>query len=374
MFRRDFLVGAMGAGALAPAVAQGAELRDPRIADVIAGQQRPRFDGVVLVRQGGRLRHAEAVGVANVAFNAPSRLDTRYWVCSITKAFTAVLLLQLVDEGRVDPGAAIAAYLPDYAGEAARKVTVHQLLNHTSGLENIDRIPNIEDVQQGVAAALQDARAHGRLPLYQTPYTSDQLLSLFCSGPLVREPGKAFDYNNADYIVLGKIIERLRGKPYEAVLNERIIEPLGMLGSGMLRQSEIVPALAVPCSPAGDVLAYDTPVYPENWYAAGGAYATAGDVLAFSDALFGGRLLKPESLRRMLAPGLDDYGYGVWSRRRTLAGRSWTVITRPGRVMGSRSQLLHMPEADLTIVMASNTGFDLDGLSAEIAGRMVTAG
>lgn len=111
--------------------------------------------------------------------------------------------------------------MPNYTGEGADKVTVHQLLNHTSGMANIDR--NLTSAESAIKKGI---------PHYQTPLTTDDLLAKYCSEKLVNQPGRAFDYNNADYIILGKIIERIHGKTYEQVLKENISQPLAMRDSG----------------------------------------------------------------------------------------------------------------------------------------------
>lgn len=182
-------------------------------------------------------------------------------------------------------------------------MTVHQLLNHTSGIRNYDQVKSVDD-------AIQNG-----LPNYQTPYTTDQLLENFCSGPPVQEPGTVFDYNNCDYIILGKILEQVYARSYEQLLQEKILDPLGLADTGMFRQAAIVEDLADTYFVRDDLdrLANDLPVFPENWYAAGAMYSTTRDIAVFAEALFGGRLIKPETLARMISPGLDDYGYGVWS-------------------------------------------------------------
>jgi CubicO group peptidase (beta-lactamase class C family) len=320
------------------------------------------FSGTVLIQQKGEIRFARSFGLASRAFRVPNTVETKYKIASITKPFTAVLILQLRDQGKLDLQATIGTYLPDYAGEGAKKVTLHQLLNHTSGLANFDTVGD-------AATAIRSG-----LPTYQTPFTSDQLLEKFCSGKLVREPGTAFDYNNGDYIVLGKIVERLYGKPYETVLKEKILQPLAMNDSGLLHQSDIVPNLAETYFLRDDLkaLAPDLPVYPENWYAAGAMYSTVHDLLKFSNALFGGKLLAQESLALMITPGLDDYGYGVWSYERKIAGKPHRVVKRPGQIMGAQGQLYHLVDDGVTVVILSNVGnTDLDEFVAAIGKKVV---
>ncbi|HZN98618.1 MAG TPA: serine hydrolase domain-containing protein, partial [Gemmatimonadales bacterium] len=186
--------------------------------------------------------------------------------------------------------------------------------------------------------------------------------------------GEKFSYNNADYIVLGKIIEQLTGKTFEEVLKEKILGPLGMLETGMMHQSAIVARLADAYFMRDDlkVLVHDLPVYPENWYAAGAMYSTTEDLLKFAIALFGGRLLKRETLALMVKPGLDEYGYGVWAYETTVGNRTYRVVKRPGRIMGAQAQLFHFLDQDVTVIILSNAGTtDLDEFVAEIGKRLV---
>lgn len=319
------------------------------------------YSGTLLVAERGRVSYERSFGLANRAFAVPNTSETVYKAASITKAFTAVLVLQLAEQGRLDLDEPFGGYLPDYRGSGAHKVTLRHLLNHTSGLPNFDQVTD-----------LQTALTQG-IPTYQKPATSAQLMADHCSGDLVAEPGTRFDYNNCDYIVLGRVIEAVSGETYEALLRQRILQPLRLEHTGMLRQSAIVPRLADTYLYRQDLgaLANDLPVYPENWYAAGSVYSTPRDLLAFSDALFGGRLLRTTSLDAMTQPGLDDYGYGVWSYAMKIAGREQRVVKRPGRIMGAQSMLFRLLDADVTVVMLANTdAIDLDEFAAAIARRL----
>lgn len=344
-----------------PAVAQtgGAEL-----AAMIGEYAREHdFNGTILVQDSGGIRYHGGFGVADRAFGAPADTTTRYRVASITKLFTSVLVMQLHQEGRLHVDSAIAKYLPDYPGEGADRVTLHQLLNHTSGIENFDR-----------EQSFQEAVENG-LERYQKPHTTDELLARCCSGKLVGEPGAAFAYNNADYIVLGKIIERVAGKPYEAVLQERILGPLGLRETGMLRQDTVMSRLAPTYFYPDDTgrLINDLPMFPQNWYAAGAMYSTAPDLLVFADALFGGdRLLGAEARARLLAPGQDDYGYGLWSYSFTRNGTRHRVAKRPGSIMGANAVLYRLLDRGATIILLANTNrTDLDEFAQRIANHLV---
>jgi CubicO group peptidase (beta-lactamase class C family) len=336
----------------------------PELAAMIADYAREHdFNGTILVQAGGARLYHGSFGVAERAFGTPADTATRYRVASITKLFTAALVLQLHQEGRLDVDRTIDAYLPDYPGGGADRVTVHQLLNHTSGIAQFDREQSFQEaVENGIER-------------YQKPHTTDALLARCCSGPLVREPGTEFAYNNADYIVLGKIVERVTGKTFGEALDERILRPLGMTNTGLLRYDLIVPRLASTYFYPDDTgrPIDDPPVYAENWYAAGAMYSTTTDLLVFADALFGGdALLGAEARRRLLAPGMDEYGYGLWSYSFERGGRRYRVAKRPGSIMGANSVLYRLLDQDATIILLANTNrADLDEFAQRIADVLV---
>lgn len=335
----------------------------PSLDAFVAGYAREHnFNGTILVQKNDKVVYSSSFGLANFRFDVPNTVQTKYRIASITKVFTSVLVLQLQEQGLLDLNKTIKTYLPNYAGPAADKVTLHQLLNHTSGIENMDKVKSADEaIRVG-------------LPAYQLPHSSDQLLTQFASGALAHTPGTVFDYNNADYIILGKVIERVSGKTYDQVLKAQILQPLGMMDTGMPYQHNIIEGLADTYFFREDLgtLVPDLPNYPENWYAAGGLYSTVNDLLKFSNALFGEKLLKRDSLARMIKPGLDDYGYGLWSYETKIAGKKYRVVKRPGQIMGAQSQLYHFMDAGVTVIMLSNTGTtDLDQFVAEIGKRLV---
>jgi D-alanyl-D-alanine carboxypeptidase len=329
------------------------------IADYVHDHQ---FNGTILIQKNGLILYEQSFGLASRAFAIPVRNETRYKIASITKIFTSVIVMKLAEEGKIDLAKPIGTYLPDYTGEGAEKVTVHELLNHTSGMVNIDTITSI-------ASALKNG-----VPVYQKALTTDQLLRNYCSDSLVTEPGKVFSYNNAEYIILGKIIEQICGKPFSQVLNEMILKPLDMVNSGMLNQSDIIDGLADTYFYREDLgrLVNDLPVYIQNWYASGAMYSTVTDLLKFSDALLGYKIVKKESLDLIFTPGLDDYGYGVWSYETEINNKKYKTIKRPGRIMGAQGMLVYMPEASLITIILSNTSLtDLDGFVYQINKKML---
>ncbi|MCR8561324.1 beta-lactamase family protein [Mucilaginibacter sp. BJC16-A38] len=321
------------------------------------------FNGTVLIEQKSASTYHKSYGLANMEFKVANTNDMRYKVASITKMFTSTLIMQLVEKGLIDLEKPFNTYLPDCKGEAAGKVTVHQLLNHTSGIANTDTVKSLE-------VALKFG-----VPFYQKPRSTDELLSICVNGKLVNQPGKVFDYNNADYIILGKIIERLCHKTYEEVLKEKILLPLKMENSGLLYQKDIIANLADTYMYRDDIkqMVPDLPVYPENWYAAGAMYSTATDLLKFTDALFAGKLVKQESLNRMFVSGLGEYGFGVWVYENyDINGKMYRIVKRPGLIMGAQAMMFHVLGEGTTIIILSNTATtSLDEFAAELAKQVV---
>jgi CubicO group peptidase (beta-lactamase class C family) len=321
------------------------------------------FNGSIRVEEDGKPLFTGSFGIADRSFNVPCTDGTKYKIASITKAFTSVLILQLIEERKIGLDQPIKVYLPNYPGEGADTVKIRMLLNHTSGLPNAD----------AAYSSVPDALARG-MPHYQLPATPDQLIDrYYYSGKLLSEPGKIFSYNNADYIMLGKIIEVVAGKPFEQVLQDRILGPLEMRDTGLLHQRDIILRLAPSyfTPEKGTPLINDMPVYPENWFAAGGMYSTTGDLMKFANALYGGKLLSANSLNLMLTPGLDGYGFGVWIGNPTFGGKTYRNVNRPGGVMGANGSFYHFNGVGfnkaINIVILSNTDLtDMDAFSWDI--------
>lgn len=299
------------------------------------------FDGTILVQQDTAIIYHESFGIADRRFNLPINKETIYNVASITKAFTAVLILQLAEQGKLELNKPFKAYLPEYPDQVSQNVTLHQLLNHTSGITLIDTVSSVEN-----------AMKYG-LGIFQTPHTSDQILRSFWNKPLVNEPGTKFNYNNADYIVLGKIVEKIYHKTYEEVLNEKILKPLGMHHSGLMYEKDIIKNLASTYfrDDNSTVFINNIPMFIENWYAAGAMYSSPKDLLKFSNALYGLKLISKKSLDLMLTPGLDNYGYGVWVKG--LDGKR--RMERYGQIMGINAVWMKFLNRPITIIILSNT-------------------
>ncbi|HEX8251347.1 MAG TPA: serine hydrolase [Pyrinomonadaceae bacterium] len=245
-----------------------------------------QFNGSVLVADGGKVIYKKGFGMANMEWNIPNSADTKFRIASVTKQFTAALVLQLAQEGKIKLDGKITDYLPDYRKDTGGKVTIHQLLNHTSG------IPDYRNVSSN-------------------PHSAADFVKKHVSGDLEFEPGTKYKYNNGGYSILGAIIERVTGKSYETVLTERILKPLGMTNSGYAHHSTLLEkhAGSYQKTPVGYVVApYIDMAIP---YAAGSMYSTVEDLYKWDHALYEDKILSAESRKLMFTPGHGNYGYGI---------------------------------------------------------------
>jgi CubicO group peptidase (beta-lactamase class C family) len=252
-----------------------------------------QFNGSILVAENGKVVYKKGFGMANMEWNIPNQPDTKFRIASITKQFTAALVLQLVEEGKIKLDGKITDYLTDYRKDTGDKVTVHQLLNQTSGIPDYSTRPNF-------SAEISRIR-----------YVVADFVKKFASDDLEFEPGSKYRYSNSGYHILGAIIEKVTRKTYETVLQERILKPLAMTNSGYAHNSTLLEKQAgsYEKTPAGYVNAqYIDMSIP---YAAGSMYSTVEDLLKWDEALYGDKILSAESKRLMFTPGLGDYGYGI---------------------------------------------------------------
>ena len=317
-----------------------------------------QFNGTILVQQEGKITFEKSFGLADRTFHVPLSNSSVYHIASVTKLFTAVLILQLCEEGKLSLHEPVHHYLPDYPGKGGDEITIHHLLNHTSGLPNMD-----------TTSSMESALRYG-VPAYQVPATPEQLVLRFASADPLNPPGKVFSYNNAEYFILGRIIESMYNQPFDSVLHRKLLAPLGMNHSGMLAQHKIIDSLATSYFYRDDIdaLVPNLPVYYENWYAAGSMYSTAEDLLKFNNALFACRLIGKGYLDLLLTPGLDRYGYSMWIDEYEIGGKTYTAAKRPGLIMGSQAMLLQFLNVDLTVIILSNTGnIDLDQMVKQIS-------
>ncbi|MFY9571101.1 MAG: serine hydrolase [Blastocatellia bacterium] len=312
-----------------------------------------QFNGAVLVAENGKVIFKKGYGMANMEWNIPVETDTKFRLGSITKQFTAMLILQLVQEGKIKLEGKLTDYLPDYRKDTGDRITVHQLLNHTSGIPSYTGLPNF----------FQE--------ISRNPYGVSDFVKKFASGDLEFEPGSKWNYNNSGYFLLGAIVERVAGKPYEQVLKERIFDPIGMKNTGYDHHATILAKRAAGYEkrPGGFVNApYLDMALP---YAAGSLYSTVEDLYLWDQALYTEKLLSAQLKELMYKPGLSNYAYGWVVRKPPLGAHDEpvTIIEHGGGINGFNTLITRMPESKNLIVLLNNTGgTKLGEMSQKIGG------
>lgn len=312
-----------------------------------------QFNGTALAAQGGEIVFAKGYGDANMEWDIPNTPDTRFRIGSVTKQFTAALILQLAEEGRIDLEATISDYITNYPAESGSKVTIHHLLTHTSGIPSYTSLPDFFE------------------SMSRTPYEPLDFLSVFSEMDLEFEPGTSWTYSNSGYFLLGVIIEVVTGRSYDEVLQARILDPLGLANTGYDHFGEIIERRAAGYVRAGN--AYENAPYLDSSlpYAAGMMYSTVGDLLTWNQALHSGAVFaKPETLTMMTTPYVSDYGYGVGIQSATLGDLSVPTIRHSGGINGFSAQLWYLPDGDYTIAVLDNTAGD-SGRIADVMARIL---
>ena len=298
------------------------------------------FNGTALVSDGGNVMFKKGYGFADFEWKIPNTPDTKFRIGSITKQFTATVIMQLVEEKKLSLDATLSSVLPYYRADTGSKITVQHLLTHTSGIPSYTGLPNfMRDVSRN-------------------PYGVREFVEKYCSGNLEFEPGSRFLYNNSGYFLLGAIIEAVTNKPYAEVLRERVFDPLGMAASGYDLSAPILEKRAhgYERGPAGiRNAAYLDMGLP---YAAGSLYSTVEDLYIWDQALFGEKVLSSKAKERMFTPGLGNYGFGWLIQKRSIGvdRAERLTIGHDGGINGFSTRITRLPEDHHLVVLFNNTG------------------
>jgi len=286
-----------------------------RFDDLLSHYSKSEFlNGSVLIAQHGQIVYARGFGEADIGTHAPNTPQTKFDIASITKQFTATLVLQQVEEGRIRLDATVSDYLPWYRSDTGKRMTIEQLLHHTSGLP-----PDF------------DAPAFNATPTGATHFEPQDFVGKFCQANLTAEPGAKWQYSNCGYNILGLILERVTGVSYSELLRKKILEPAGMHDSGLDRNG-------LPLS--NRALGYERhlgPIYTPGPYldlahifSAGAMYSTVEDLFRWNQALSSDTLFSKQIRDQIFRPGLGDWGYG------------WFVTTIPPGQPAAGSVLAEM--------------------------------
>ena len=274
------------------------------------------FSGGVHITQGSRELFAGTYGLASHTWGIPITMTTRFDTASLTKLFTAVAALQLIDQGAFSLDTAVIPYLDLRGTVISETVNVFQLLTHSSGIGD-----DAEEEEGEDYADLWTSK-----PNYSVTETV-HFLPQFAREPANFPPGEGCRYCNCGYVLLGLMIERAAGKPYRRVARERIFKPAGMADSDFFRLDRCVPRVTEGCDPTrdelGKVIEWKKNIYsfPPIGSPDSGAHVTAADLDRFLRAVQAGQLLSPELTERFFTPQIHykdrdgwkmDYGLGMW--------------------------------------------------------------
>lgn len=333
MLRYPVLLFVIAATCFAQEASRFAEVVDAFSAD-------EQFMGSVLVAKGSDVVYEKSVGWANAEWRIPNAADTKYRIGSLTKQFTAAAVLLLVEQGKLRLEDPLSKLLPT-TPPAWGKVTVQQLLSHTGGVPSFTGFPGY-----------QEWKLHPDDPAKTVARIADK--------PLEFTPGEKFNYSNTGYMLLGWIVAEVSGQTYEAFLRDHIFEPLGMKDSGYDSNTAMIErrASGYASGPKGLLNAPYIDMHVPG--GAGALYSTTRDLLRWTEGLFGGKLLKPESLEKMTTPVKSGYGFGVG-----INTGDRKMIAHSGGIEGFSARLVYYPESKVTVAVLAN-------MSSPVVGGLTT--
>ena len=293
-----------------------------------------QFNGAVLVAEHGKVIYRKGFGFANYEWNIPNSPDAKFRIGSITKSFTAILTLQLVEQGKLKLEGKVTDYLPNYSRKTGDRITVNQLLTHTSGLPDYNDVPDFfRAVQSG-------------------SLNNDEIIKRISEYDLLFEPGAKFSYSNDGYRVLGAVIEKVTGKSYAQVLQENILNPLKMKNTGYSNRNAVLSKRAAGYRKrlAGLENAQFYEASP-----ASGMYSTVDDLFLFDEALYTDKLLsqKSKDLMWQVAPSGNAYGWQVSKIALGQNENGFKVMTE-GAVFGFFARSVRLPQEKQTIILLAN--------------------
>ena len=292
------------------------------------------FMGSALVAQGDTILHSAGYGMANLEHGAPNTPETAFRLASLSKAFTAAAILQLQEQGRLDVNDTVDRHLPDYphGGE----ITVHQLLNHTSGT------PDYADFT-------------GHSPDFRNPVSLDELIATFADLPLEFAPGSQFHYSSSGYALLAAIVENVSGQRHADYLVERIFGPVGMAATGYDDSGAIVTGRAAGYAREGGAYRNAEFIDMSSTIGSGDVLSTVLDMHKWDRALYGDAVLGEDARAAYFAPTASmgegaRYAYG-WAQA-TMGSRTYQM--HGGGINGFSTFVVRYPAEELYVLVLSN--------------------
>lgn len=308
------------------------------------------FNGTVVIATDGEIDYLKATGLSDRQKNKSVEIKTKFKIASITKAFTAVLILQLFEQGKIDLKTPFGKYFPAYKGNAKNAVTIEHLLTYSSGIP--DEIGKLE------------------MKPFKSPLTIDEYIDKYCSNDIMGIPGEKSNYSNTEYVILTKIIEMVTKKSFETILRENILKPLKMNNSGMLNSNRSIKGLAKSYSinDSTKSVTADEPYLIQNYFGAGAMYSTVEDLLKFNLGIFKNKLLNADNTKLMMKPNpnLNNTALGVWYAD-GYGAFSKPFIYRTGGILGACSNWIYTLDDKKSIIVFNNTnGTNLYEMSEQL--------
>lgn len=299
-----------------------------------------RFSGSVLVAKEGKILLSKGYGMANYEHDVPNTSQTKFRLGSLTKQFTAMVVMQLQEAGKLSVQDPLSKYIPDYPN--GDKITIHHLLTHTSGIPNYIKFPE-----------------YGKKKI--KPHTINQLIARFKNKPLEFKPGEKYAYSNSGYALLTDIIEKVTGQMYEAVVKKQIFDPLRMKNSGYDSFKRIIKNRASGYSREGEQLINADYIDISMATGSGALYSTVEDLYLWDQALYSDKLLSKKSRDLVFAEHIlanaalvrkkeEFYGYG-WYVGTTLGRHS---ADHSGSIDGFQTHILRYLDDKVTIIILGN--------------------
>jgi CubicO group peptidase (beta-lactamase class C family) len=307
----------------------------------------PGFNGVALVGTGRHVDAVEGVGQADAEHGVPMLANTRFETGSVSKWIASIVILKLVDAGKLDLDAPITRYLPEYRADTGGKLTLKRLMSHSSGVPN------------QVLEARKDLQSRG-IELDQM-----EAVRRYASGDLAFEPGTAWDYSHSNWLIAKAIVERVSGKPYAALVDQLLVKPLGLRDSGIYRgDSGQVKGLALGYAALEPAPVRKPNPTPDFMAMAGGFYTSAPDLLTLMDAVLDGKLLGAASRKVLMTTLMPDQHYALGGRVRIekIAGKEREAAWEDGSNGGFRMLARRVLADGHTVIVFTNASFDYQKL------------
>ncbi|MEM9884844.1 MAG: serine hydrolase [Bacteroidota bacterium] len=289
-----------------------------------------------LVAKDGQIVYQKAVGHANVELDVPMKIDNVFRIGSITKQFTAVGILMLMEQGKLGLQDEITKFIEDYPTQD-QTITVEHLLTHTSGIKSMTNMPEF----------------FGEV---RKDFSTTEMIDVFKNESMEFVSGEAYNYNNSGYFLLGVIIEKVTGKPYATFIEEEIFEPLGMKNSYYDSFAKIIKNRAAGYQPSTEGIKNADYISETIPYAAGSLLSNVEDLLKWNQAVVNHKLISKESLDRAWTPYTlkngesTGYGYG-WSITKLQNTRA---IEHGGGIFGYLTQGIYLPTEKVYVAVLSN--------------------